>query len=399
MAESPGADRILIIRLGALGDVIRTVPAVASLRAHYPGAQISWLVEPAAAGVLEGQSVVDDVMIFPRDRLEYLMGRLRPLSLVRELWSIRRALRAERFDMVLDFHGILKSGMLARASGARLRVGYAPPVGREQGWRFLNRRAVLEPGKLSRFDRNEGLVRYLGATPLGPRASRLELGGATASRARRAEAIALIHPGTSPATPYKRYTVEGYSEVARALHERAGISSLVSYGPGHEERAFAQRIVGAAGGAARLAPETPRFSDLKELLAGARVFIGSDSGPLHAASLVGTPVVQILGPTDPVENAPFAGTPSRSVRVAMACSPCRRGCAAASCMRLVPALRVAEAALELLADRDGRTGVSADETAVSVDAAIPSAPKAAFAASPDASDDDSGAAARRAARR
>jgi heptosyltransferase-1 len=382
MAESPGADRILIIRLGALGDVIRTLPAVASLRGRYPGAQISWLVEPGAAGVLEGHSVVDEVMIFPRDRLERLIGGLRPLSLARELFRIRRVLRAGRFDLVVDFHGILKSGVLARLSGARLRVGYAPPVGREQGWRFLNRRAVLAPGKLSRFDRNEGLVRYLGVAPFGAARSYLELDAVAASRAkaRRADAIAVMHPGTSAATPYKRYTVRGYADAARSLYKRSGIHSWVSYGPGPEERAFAEQIVDAAGGAARLAPETPHFSDLKELLAGARVFIGSDSGPLHAASLLGTPVVQILGPTDPVENAPFSGTPSRSLRVALPCSPCRRGCAAASCMRLVPPLRVAEAALELSQGDDKLPDASAEAEGTPVEgptasAAGPAAPR------------------------
>ena len=87
------------------------------------------------------------------------------------------------------------------------------------------------------------------------------------------------------------------------------------------------------------------------LLSRCKLFVGSDSGPLHVASLVGTPVVQILGPTDPTENAPLEGAAYRSVRVPLACSPCRRGCEAATCMQLIPPERVVSAAVELLTER------------------------------------------------
>ena len=112
---------------------------------------------------------------------------------------------------------------------------------------------------------------------------------------------------------------------------------MVSVGPARDDRAFAEAVVKAAGGAARLAPQTPGLGDLAALFARCRLYLGSDTGPLHVASLVGTPVVQLLGPTDPVENAPWPGTPSRTVRVQVACNPCRRGCAAAPCMRLLDA--------------------------------------------------------------
>ena len=84
------------------------------------------------------------------------------------------------------------------------------------------------------------------------------------------------------------------------------------------------------------------------MFAASRLFIGSDSGPLHVASLVGTPVVQLLGPTDPVENAPWGETPSRQVRVPVPCSPCRSGCAAVTCMRSIRPDAVLAAARELL---------------------------------------------------
>ena len=342
-----------MIRLGAVGDVVRTLPAASAIRAAYPGAHIAWLVERSSAGVLQTQHWIDEVVVFPREALRASLRGLRVLSFSRELSTFLHELRSRRFDLVVDFHSILKSGVLAWASGAPQRAGYAPPFGREFSWLFHNLRARLTPSHVSRFERNEGLVRFLG-TPVRPRPGSLRIDLKLAREMQMAlgsgAAPVVIHPGTSDATPYKRWTVEGYSRLARELFARDGVQSIVTVGPARHDRPFAEALVTASSGAARLAPPTPTLAHLAALFACARLYIGSDTGPMHVASLVGTPVVQILGPTDPIENAPFAGTPSRSVRVAVSCSPCRRGCAAATCMRVVPVEQVISAARELLAD-------------------------------------------------
>ena len=115
------------------------------------------------------------------------------------------------------------------------------------------------------------------------------------------------------------------------------------------ERETARAVVEASDGAAVLAPPTPELADLAALVSQSRLFLGSDSGPLHVASLTGTPVVQLLGPTDPVENRPWGGSPYRSLRVPIGCSPCRSGCRAAACMNVLPSEVVVEAARALLA--------------------------------------------------
>ena len=162
-----------------------------------------------------------------------------------------------------------------------------------------------------------------------------------------------IHPGTSDSTPHKRYTAQGYAAVARALAED-GVPVVVTVGPARDDRAFAEAVVAGSEGAARIAPATPSLLDLGALFARSRLYIGSDTGPMHVASLVGTPVVQLLGPTDPVENAPYPETPSRTVRVQVGCNPCRRGCSAATCMRVIQPDSVISAARELLATAGGR---------------------------------------------
>ncbi len=362
LEKPPLAERILVIRLGAMGDVVRTLPAFAELRARYPNAQVTWLVERKAEGAVRGQPGIDEVLVFPREELEAHWGERRLLRFTRDALRFALELRRRRFDLVLDFHAILKTGLLSRATGAPVRVGYAPPFARELSFGFANRRARIEPAKVSRFVRNAALVDFLAIGP--PAVPRAEAGqgagfavdparakrmrDALAERTGGAELVVVIHPGASEGASYKRYPVGAWGEVAAALVEQ-GAACVVSSG-GEVEREIAQGVVERSGGAARLAPATPTLADLAALYAACRLFLGSDSGPLHVASLLGTPVVQLLGPTDLVENRPWAGTPSRSLRVPVGCSPCRSGCPAASCMNVLPPEAVLAAARELLCE-------------------------------------------------
>jgi ADP-heptose:LPS heptosyltransferase len=318
------------------------------------------LVEPAASSLLRTQTWIDEVIVFPRNTLVEQLQHLKMGPLSRTGLEFLRHLRHPSFDLVVDFHSIFRSGLLSMATGARTRVAYARPFGREGGYLFAHRRARLREVRMSRFERNAGLVDFLavGRGGDGSAAARFVGSGWLDVDLKAVAALsetlgsgprpAVIHPGTSVGTPYKRYTTEGYAAVARGLAAKMGTPTLVSCGPSLEERELALAIVAKAGESARLAPATPTLGDLAALFAYCRLFVGADSGPLHLASGVGTPVVQILGPTDPVENAPNPSTPSRSVGIGIECSPCRRGCAAARCMTGVAPDAVLAAALELL---------------------------------------------------
>ncbi len=351
MKSLPAADRILVIRLGAVGDVVRTLPAVSMLRRAAATAQIVWLVEPAARSAVEGQPWVDDVVLFPRPQIRRALAGLRLGRAARLIAGVARQLRQPGFDLVVDFHAILKSGVLARLSGAAVRASYAAPFSREGAAWFATHRARLSQSHTSRFARNEALVRFLGVdAPVAaqpfvvPDTARAWARDALAAGQREGR-FAVLHPGTSAHTPHKRWTVEGFARLSQTL----SVPSLVSYGPEPGERASADALVAAARGSARLAPETRSLSELAALTEAAQLYVGADSGPLHIASLVGTPVVQLLGPTDPVENAPYPATPHRSVRVPVACSSCRKGCDAAPCMQRIDVERVRSAAEALLA--------------------------------------------------
>jgi len=220
--------------------------------------------------------------------------------------------------------------------------------------RFATDKAQLDPPKQSRFQRNDALVRYLGVDA-PPAAQPLTVSPEALEAAQKAlgpgPVPIAIHPGTSDETAHKRWTVDGYAAVAQTLAAE-GTPSVVTAGPAQDDRAFADAIVEASGGAARRAPATPGLLELAALFRACRLYLGGDTGPLHVASLVGTPVVQLIGPTDPIENQPFPGTPSKTVRVQIECNPCRRGCAAASCMRAIHPDQVTSAVRGLLATEE-----------------------------------------------
>ena len=336
------ADRILVIRLGALGDVVRTRFAVAGVRRLYPDARLDWLVEDRCRAGLEAMPGLDRIIEVPRRMLRPGAPRVAGRGL-RELVA---TLRGGNYDLALDFHGVLKSGVLARASSTRVRVGYGAGVAREQSHRFYTHRVPMQRLHVSRFERNAALVRFLGGeVPTEP--PPLELPSAALALAARVETgRVVLHPGTSARTSYKRWDLDRWSRLARELRCELGEASLVTFGPG--ERPAAERVVAAAGGAAELAPETPSVADLLALLQRARLFVGSDSGPLHLAALAGRPVVALVGPTDPTENAPFPGLPARLVRYDTGCNPCRDGCPARACMAAILPGDVTRAVRELL---------------------------------------------------
>jgi len=231
-------------------------------------------------------------------------------------------------------------------------VSYAPPFARELAWVLATDRARVAPERISRFDRNEGLVRYLaveGRPAARPLRVEPALRAAWRERLGPGPAPIAIHPGTSAGAARKRFPTALFARVARELAAAGGAPAVVTRGPARDDERLAAEVVAAADGAARLAPPTPALGDLAALLAGARLLIAPDTGPLHVAALVGTPVVQLLGPTDPVENAPWPETPSRVVRERLRSEAEEGGGAAAAAVDDALVARVVAAARELLA--------------------------------------------------
>jgi ADP-heptose:LPS heptosyltransferase len=307
---------VLVVRLGALGDVLRTLPAVRLLRRGLPAARILWLVDDRWRIAIEGDRDLDGTIVLPRREWRRLVRS--PLgwpALLRSFARFRRLLRSERPSLVLDFHGNLRSAVAGWLSGAPVRVGYGGAHQREGNARLNTHHAPGLARRVSRIERSLSLLRWLGLPdgPLPPAAPPLvEAGGRSADEIERwigpGRAWAILAPSASASQAYKKPPAHLLAAACRRL-DGHGIVPLVVWGPGEESDAA--RVVDAAGGGTRLAPPTD-LPALAALLARARLFVGGDSGPLHLACATGCPAIALYGPTDPVVNAPW-GVPHRSV--------------------------------------------------------------------------------------
>ena len=174
-----------------------------------------------------------------------------PLQAAGELRAFARRLRRRRFELVLDFHSLLRSALLARLSAAPLRLGYARPFGRELSYWLATHRAVISPRRMSRFERNAALVRTLGIEA-PPAESPLWVDPVASARVRarlgpHARPVAL-HPGSSNVTAHKRWSPEAYGRLARALADAEGVASVVTWGPARDDRHAAEAVVAASQG-------------------------------------------------------------------------------------------------------------------------------------------------------
>ena len=314
-SRTPSVDHhFLIVRLGSLGDVIHGIPAAAALRRTYPRARIDWLVDPRYMELLELVECIDLRIPFdPRD----LIGSGAARGVVREL-------RHTKYDAVVDLQGLLKSAVLSRLIRARQTVGFPRRHLREPLARLFYT-DTPDPGAGRHvIEKNLALVGALGVEdrrirfPIAiPRTPTVAL-----ARERIANAeYALLNPGA--AWPNKRWPPERFGAVAAFLQRDFGLRSLVLWGPGEESLATA--VVDSSGGAADAAPPTT-ISDLVGLARTARLMVSGDTGPLHIAGAVGTPLVALFGPTLPERNGPWAARDVVVSRVAQCSCSYERRC-------------------------------------------------------------------------
>lgn len=282
--------KLLFVRLGSLGDIIHTVPAVAAVRGVMPQASIHWLVDGRHLELLELVEGVDRIHVVRASAAGWL--------------SAVGALRRERFDAALDFQGLLKSAALARFSGATRTIGFARADLREEyAGNFYTQSVSAGPGGHV-IEKNLSLLRGLNIQhPAAWTFGFAQRPSAALQRVRThvGERFAIINPGA--AWVNKRWHPERFGAVAAALRDRHALPSVVIWGPGEQE--MADRAAAASNGAAITAPPTS-IADLFALSRAASLMVSGDTGPLHIAAASGTPVVGIYGPTDPRRNGPWS---------------------------------------------------------------------------------------------
>lgn len=293
--------RFLLIRLGSMGDIVHALPAAASLRAAFPEARVDWLVEARWQDLLALNPDLTNVI--PVDTLAWRRAPMRARTW-RSLAGLRRTLREARYDAALDFQGLYKSAVLARLSGAARRIGFAQEFAKEPGAARFYTERVRPPGNTHVIEMNLALAQAAGAretTPRFPLPVRPEDESAvdTLLSTHRLRDFFVLSPGGGWGS--KCWPLERYTMLHNVLARERGWRTVVNAGPGEEPlvREFMDR--------ARVSQPVHFPLTLRQLVAllkRARLLVSGDTGPLHLAAALGTPVVGLYGPTDPVRNGP-----------------------------------------------------------------------------------------------
>ena len=321
--------KILLIRLRLIGDVVFTTPIPRAVKRAFPDAQISYLVEEAAAPVVAHNPFIDELIIARRRR-----GWRRAVDDAVLATRLRRA----RYDVVVDLHGGPRSSWLTLASGARQRVGY-----RVQGRSWMYTRTVDRPRELrarhsvvNQWDLLAVIDGWPGGAadraqdavtmPLDPAAAQQV--AARLAQAGIAQEQELIVAHVSAGNPFRRWPEAAFTTVLTALAQASPQRRIiVSSGP--SDREATRRITTAArealGAAAGRIVEFGEFdlAELRALIGRSRLFIGGDTGPLHIAATTATPIVGLFGPTLPARSAPWRDPAIHTESLEVDGLPCR----------------------------------------------------------------------------
>jgi len=326
--------KILIVRLGAIGDVVHTLPALACLRRALPRAHLTWAVERGgAAKLLEGNPYLDDLAELDLRGWRKRWTQAETLAAVRG--SIAR-LRTAQFDLSLDFQGLLKSAAVPWLARVPQRIGFATEALREPASRWLLNEQVDVDDSGHVIKKNLRLVEYLGYDVSGefefPIALNAEDKQFAGEQIERCDGkLAILNPGGG--WPTKLWHTSEFGALADRLWEVYGIRSAITYGPG--ELSLAQAVIAQTQSGRAFALD----STLKQFLAlaaRAKLFLGGDTGPMHLAAAARTPIVALFGPTSARRNGPFAADDVVLERFDLDCRvDCyRRYCSHTSCMKL-----------------------------------------------------------------
>ena len=289
--------RLLIVKLGSIGDIVHTLPALAAIRKAFADAEISWVVEERSSEILKGNPLIDNLIEVDTRRLR----RRRDIDkIVHEAGRQLRGLRKFGFDVSIDFQGLLKSAAIAKLSGAKRRWGFSRVGLREPMSRLLLTNTVQTPTQIHVIRKN--LVLAAGALDIEVSNSDLEFPiASSAENISEAEAVteksggefAILNPGGGWVT--KLWHTERFGQLADRLWEEKGLRSVVTTGPSEDD--LAEKIA-ANSRSGKLTFAQLSLKGFYELAKRSRVYVGGDTGPTHIAVAAGMPVVGLFGPTE-----------------------------------------------------------------------------------------------------
>ena len=300
--------RILIIKLGSIGDIVHTLPSLAAIRLSLPAAEISWVVEERSAEILRDDPLIDNLIEVDTHSIRDGMSVDEILANIR---GQIRGLRSFKFDVALDFQGLLKSAAIAKLSGAKKRWGFSRAALREP----LSRLLLTDTAEVERdvhvIRKNLSLAGIALGIDVPNDEFEFPIFSSTAD-SKEADAIAgeLINTGFAILNPgggwvTKLWPAEHFGELADRLWTDLRIASVLTTGPGEDN--LAEGVI-AASRSGKLLPASLSLKGFYELAKLARLYVGGDTGPTHIAVAAGTPIVGLFGPTEWWRNgSPNAG--------------------------------------------------------------------------------------------
>ena len=349
---------ILIVKTSAIGDVIHTLPALWSLRTHYPQAHITWLVEEAAADLLTDHPALDHVLVASRKTwlADLQAGRL--FRALRGFVEFVRILRDTRYDLVIDFQGLIKSAVWVFLANGIRKVGFGRGMEHaEHSYLVLNERVPAVEMNQHAIDRSLLLLKGIGIPAAGiryelPHSITHESQAASLLRAvgiDKQDRLVTINPMAR--WPTKLWEPTSFAILADRL-EQEGIRVVFTGGP--QDRSSIDDICRLMTGQIRRLDGKTDLKTLAAIYRRTQVLITTDSGPMHLAAAVGTSVVALFGPTAPWRTGPY-GQNHVVLRAGIHCSPCfKKECLTTeyekhACMKRISVDEVARAVLEQLA--------------------------------------------------
>jgi len=338
--------RILIVKLSSLGDVIQTLPALFLLRKKYPDAHITWLIEEESAELVVGHPLIDNIIVFRKKR--WLSGGAnyrRLAQTVYETANFIKELRFYSYDLVIDFQGLLKSGILVGISRGKRKRGFYP--GREKSHLFLNEKVPYPVASLHAVDRYIFLLNSLGCSCQSPEffisiqqeqreriAKFFQLKGITFNNP-----IVILHPGTRWES--KLWEEKKWAMLGDLLYDKN--YAQVIFTGSRQDRSLIRRVAKQMRFPGINTAGELKLKELAFLQTQADVVVVPDSGPMHLAAALGRPVVALFGPTDPSRTGPYGDIHSVIFRP-IECRPCfRRKCSFNKCMTEISVREVWEA--------------------------------------------------------
>ncbi|MGR3317367.1 MAG: glycosyltransferase family 9 protein [Candidatus Anammoxibacter sp.] len=369
--------KILIVRLSAVGDVVNVLPALKALRTSFPSAHITWLVEDRAKDILYDNPDLNEIIVFPRKKWQKdICKPFTFLSVIFKAIVFFKSLRNSQFDLIIDFQGNLKSGLMTMFSGKCIKLGFDSYASKEWNHFFTNRHTHLAKERIHRIDKNLELLKsinidaeYIQPQIVVSRKDNEYISDFLDKNTDRKKRLVVIHPGTSAFGEYKRWPASNYARLADMLVERLNVSVLFTWGPSDLE--IVEEVALLMKEKATISCQTQSIKQLTELIRQSYIFISGDTGPMHIASILEKPIIAIFGPKDPVIYGPYAysrnvnkdnkyepnnqNIDTRVIRKDIPCSPCKkRTCNHNTCINNISPEEVFEVTSELLAKLENK---------------------------------------------